>query len=101
MRKTLEALYYGNVNPTETPPEKNSRYWQLSKKADKAYDQVQQILTESQRLAFEEYVSLHLSAQAELEAESFIRGFRLSANIILEALIDDDFSSGVAMNTST
>lgn len=101
MRKTLEALYYGNINPTETPPQKNSRYWQLSKKADKAYDQVQQILTESQRLAFEEYVSLHLSAQAELEAEAFIRGFRLSTNIILEALIDDDFSSGVAMNTST
>ena len=101
MRKTLEALYYGNINPTETPPQKNSRYWQLSKKADKAYDQVQQILTESQRLAFEEYVSLHLSAQAELEAEAFICGFRLSANIIIESLIDDDFSSGVAMNTST
>lgn len=95
MRKTLEALYYGNVNPTETPPKKDSRYWQLSKKADKAYDQVQQILTESQRLAFEEYVSLHLSAQAELEAEAFIRGFRLSSHIILEALIDGDFNDAV------
>ena len=100
MRKTLEALYYGNINPTETPPKKNSRYWQLSKKADKAYDQVQQILTEGQRLAFEEYVSLHLSAQAELETEAFIRGFRLSTRLILEALIDGDFSSEVAINTS-
>lgn len=95
MRKTLEALYYGNVNPTETPPKKDSHYWQLSKKADKAYDQVQQILTESQQLAFEEYVSLHLSAQAELEKESFIRGFRLSARLILEALIDGDFNDAV------
>lgn len=95
MRKTLEALYYGNVNPTETPPKKDSRYWQLSKKADKAYDQVQQILTESQRLAFEEYVSLHLSAQAELETECFIRGFRLSTRLILEALVDGDFNDAV------
>ena len=101
MRKTLEALYYGNINPTETPPQKNSRYWQLSKKADKAYDQVQQILTESQRLAFEEYVSLHLSAQAELETECFIRGFRLSAHLILESIVDGDFSSDVTMNDST
>lgn len=96
MRKTLEALYYGNIHPTETPPDKSSSYWKVSKKANQAYDQVQEILTEGQRYAFDEFVSLQLSCQAEAEAESFIRGFRLGARLVTESLIDSDFVDAVS-----
>lgn len=101
MRKTLEALYYGNIHPTETSPDKHSSYWQVSKKANQAYDQVQEILTEGQRYAFDEFVSLQLSSQAEAELEAFILGYRLGTRLLLDSITDGDFSSAVAMSSST
>lgn len=75
MRDTLEAFYFGNLNPTEKSMHNNSRYRKLSKRASEAYDDVARILDDVQRAAFDNYVSLQLSVQAESELESFILGY--------------------------
>lgn len=36
MRDTLEAFYFGNLNPTEKSMHNNSRYRKLSKRASEA-----------------------------------------------------------------
>ena len=97
MRKTLEALYFGNVHPTESSAHKKSRYWQASKQANEAYDKVQAMLNDEQRNAFDNFVTLQLSTQSEAELENFILGYRIGTRLLLDSLSDSDFSSAVTI----
>lgn len=95
MRKTLENLYFGNIHPTEKSVNKNSRYWEVLMQTNEAYVQVSEMLSDEQVTAFDKYVSLQLSTQAEAELEAFILGFRLSTRLLLDSLVDSDFADAV------
>lgn len=96
MRKTLENLYFGNIHPTEKSVNKNSRYWKVLMQTNEAYVQVSEMLSDEQVTAFDKYVSLQLSTQAEAELEAFILGFRLSTRLLLDSLVDSDFADAVS-----
>ena len=97
MRKTLEALYFGNLHPTETSAHKKSRYWQVSKQSNVAYDKVQAMLSDEQRSAFNHFVTLQLSTQSEAELEAFILGYRIGTRLLIDSLSDSDFTSAVTI----
>ena len=97
MRKTLEALYFGNLHPTESSAHKKSRYWQVSKQANEAYDKVQALLNDEQRNAFDNFVALQLSTQSEAELESFILGYRIGTRLLIDSFSDSDFTSAVTI----
>lgn len=97
MRETLEALYFGNIHPTETTAHKNSRYWKVAKQTNEAYDNVTSVLSDAQRSAFDTFVSLQLSTQAEGELEAFILGYRTGTRLLLDAITDGDFSNHVTI----
>lgn len=97
MRKTLEALYFGNLHPTESSAHKKSRYWQVSKQANEAYDKVQALLNDEQRNAFDNFVALQLSTQSEAELENFILGYRIGTRLLIDSFSDSDFTSAVTI----
>lgn len=97
MRKTLEALYFGNLHPTETSAHKKSRYWQVSKQANEAYDRVRETLSIEQQSLFDNFVTLQLSTQSEAELEAFILGYRIGTRLIIDSLTDGDFANAVTI----
>jgi hypothetical protein len=97
MRKTLEALYFGNLHPTETSAHKKSRYWQVSKQANEAYDRVRETLSIEQQSLFDNFVTLQLSTQSEAELEAFILGYRIGTRLIIDSLTDGDFTNAVTI----
>ena len=96
MRKTLENLYFGNIHPAEKSANKNSRYWKVLMQTNEAYIQVSEMLSDEQVTAFDKYVSLQLSTQAEAELEGFIYGFRLGLSILAESLVANDFTDAIS-----
>jgi hypothetical protein len=97
MRETLEALYFGNLHPTETTSHKNSRYRKVAKQTHEAYDKVISVLSDAQRNVFDTFVSMQLSTQAEGELEAFILGYRTGTRLLLDAITDGDFSNHVTI----
>ena len=62
MRKTLEAFYFGNITPNERGVDKRSKYWQISKKAQKAHEEIREALNEKERELFDKFVALEISS---------------------------------------
>ena len=94
MRKTLEAFYFGNITPNERGVDKRSKYWQVSKKAQKAHEEIREVLNEKELELFDKFVALEISSYAELELDAYITGFRTGVRLLIDSLVDNDFAGG-------
>ena len=84
----LEALYLGDVHPSERSFKRNSQYAKALDDLVKAGDALTDTLTEKQKEMFEDYITAQREVNVLTDCETFIYAFRLSAKIIIDVLMD-------------
>lgn len=92
MRKTLENLYYGNINPTDKAIIRGSPYDKGLRELSKLENKINLLLTEPILDLYTEYIRISSDVTQITALECFIEGFRLGTNILLEALQVEDGS---------
>ena len=86
MKNILESLYFGNINPSEQCFSKGSEYEAFIQALCKAEEALLCDLTPDQRLVYDRYTLVQCELQTLSNQEAFIDGFKLGAQLLLEAL---------------
>ncbi len=83
---TLEDLYYGNIIPHEHSIKRGSAYSEVLGYVVRHEDDLKATLTEQQKEIFEKLKDCESELHGMNELESFVSGFKLGANIIIEVM---------------
>ena len=84
----LEALYLGDVHPSERSFKRNSQYAKALDDLVKAGDALTDTLTEKQKETFEDYMTAQREANVLTDCETFIYSFQLAAKIMIDVLTE-------------
>ena len=86
----LEELWRGEITPSERGYRKDSPYAELVKQANKTAYIFYQELSEVGKKAYDAHSTQESQLADISECDSFIRGFRLGARMILDVVGDYD-----------
>lgn len=90
MRKCLEDLYYGNINPNEKTFKPKSEFSLACERITDAENRLREQINKEEK----ELLSEVLDANAQMTGieltHMFIEGFRLGARLVIEVFCDDD-----------
>lgn len=90
MRRMLEELYFGNINPNERQFLRGTDYDKALNTFSSSENKLTELLTGKEKSLLLDLVN----AQSELDGittvEHFIQGFRLGARIAIEIMYDND-----------
>lgn len=84
MRRMLEELYFGNINPNERQFDRNSEYAENMQIISDNEEKLTLLLTGKEKGLFLEFVNAQSSVDAITAIENFIIGFRLGVRIALK-----------------
>ena len=90
MRKVLEELYYGNIEPCDRQIASNSKLRQLIKRAAECEDQLINRLHEEEQGTLDRLVTAHHEIDSIMAMENFILGFRLGIRLMAECMDEND-----------
>lgn len=90
MRKMLEELYYGNINPNERQFIRNTDFERAMRILSENEDKLTEMLDGKEKKLFLDLVNAQSSVNGITAVEGFINGFRLGARIALEIMSDED-----------
>ena len=90
MRKTIEDLWNGEINPVERGFRKGSEFHNLLKLSIRNQEQLLELLNDGEKELFEKYKDCQEEMSWIEHKEIFVSGFRLGARLMLESLTDDD-----------
>ena len=82
----LENLYNGNINIVEKSIKKGSEYDRLTKIASELEDKLMESISGQEKELFESIFITRFQQEDIMLTETFIEGFRLGAQIMLEVL---------------
>ncbi len=80
----LENLYNGNINIVEKSIKKGSEYDRLTKVASELEDKLMESISGQEKELFESIFITRFQQEDIMLTETFIEGFRLGAQIMLE-----------------
>ncbi len=83
----LENLYNGNINIVEKSIKKGSEYDRLTKLASELEDKLMESINGQEKELFESIFVTRFQQEDIMLTETFIEGFRLGAQIMLEVFI--------------
>ena len=86
----LEDLWRGNITPSERGYRKDSPFAEMVRQANETADIFYQELSEVGKKAYDAHSTQESKLADISECDSFIRGFRLGARIILDVVGDYD-----------
>lgn len=84
----LEKLWYGNVAPSERTIRTGSRYAKLQKQLVAAEDALREELSPDGKNNYEEVCRKQTEMAQIAECDSFIRGVRIGARLVLDIMED-------------
>lgn len=90
MRKMLEELYYGNINPNERQFIRNTDFDRAMRTLSENEDKLTELLDGKEKTLFLDLVNAQSSVNGITAVEGFINGFRLGARMALEIMSDED-----------
>lgn len=90
MRKMLEELFYGNINPNEKQFIRGTDFDRAMRTLSENEDKLTELLDGKEKKLFLDLVNAQSSVNGITAVEGFINGFRLGARIALEMLSDED-----------
>ncbi len=90
MRKTLEDLYYGNINPGEQQMAPDSELKRAAERVARYESQLTEQLDETERMILTKLVRSQHEIDSITACENFILGFRLGVRIMAECLDGND-----------
>ena len=82
----LNELWSGSITPSERGYHKGSEYAQLTQQAAENEELFYRELSPSGKKAFDQYYNLRLQLSNISERDSFIRGYRLGARMLLDVI---------------
>ena len=82
----LEDFWYGNLSPSEQPPDKNSPSHLLQHQALDAEKRLMNTFSPEQKALFLRYEAAESAKASALEAEAFSTGFRLAVQLLLAGM---------------
>lgn len=86
MTSILEELYYGNVNPSDTPAVHNVKLDEAYLRIEKEYQYFSSRLSEEDNARFRELESLYAEVFSYSEVDAFCCGLRLGVSLLWEIL---------------
>ncbi len=90
MRRMLEELYFGNINPNEKHFIRNSEYAENMQIIADNEEKLTLLLTGKEKDLFLDFVNAQGSVDAITAIENFIIGFRLGIRIGIEVMDGED-----------
>ena len=84
----LEDLWYGNAAPSERTIRTGSRYEKLQKQLVAAEDALREELSPDGKNAYEKICRKQTEMAQIAECDSFIRGVRIGARLVLDIMED-------------
>lgn len=90
MRRMLEELYFGNINPNVKRVIRDSRYDQAMRVVSENEEKLPLLLEGKEKSLFLDFVNAHSEVNGITGVESFIGGFRLGARIAIEIMNEED-----------
>ena len=86
----LEALWGGDIRPSERTVRRGTEYARLQDAALRAYDRFWAMLSEDQKEAYKTLADLDMERTAISDADIFAKGFRLGVRLLLAVICEDD-----------
>lgn len=80
----ISKLYNGELNPVENLAKQNGRYHAFLEKQSRSLDKFLCTLNSEQKALFEQYHENQTISNAHLLEQSFVKGFSIGAELILE-----------------
>lgn len=90
MRKILEELYFGNINPNEQQFIRGTEFEKAMRSLSDSENKLTDLLDGKEKKLFLDLVNAQGIINGTTSVESFINGFRLGARITLEIMSDED-----------
>lgn len=90
MRKILEELFFGNINPNEKQFKRNSEYADYMNTISTNEEKITVLLSEKEKPLFIDFVNAQSSVNGITAVENFIIGFRLGIRIGIEIMDDEN-----------
>lgn len=92
MMNILEELYYGNVNPDTEYFDKQSQLGHAMKVLTSKEEELLSMLNNSEKEVFKKFQNAQATVTTLTEIRKFMSGFKLGAQIMLEAMkpFDED-----------
>ena len=90
MRKVLEELYHGNINPNERILIRNTQYDTALKVLSENEDVLSKLLEGKERSLFLDLMNAQSEISGITSVEYFIEGFRLGARMGIEVMDNGD-----------
>jgi len=90
MRRILEELYHGNINPMDKQYHRGTQYDEALQCMCKNEDKLESMLEGKELETFEKYKDCKEEVEQFNEEDAFVNGFRLGARIVIESLCEDD-----------
>ena len=86
----LEALWGGDIRPSERTVRRGTEYARLQDAALRAYDRFWAMLSEDQKEAYKTLADLDMERTAISDADIFAKGFRLGVRLLLAVICEED-----------
>ena len=84
---TLENLYNGNIEPTDSESLKNNvRYKEVLRLVGRLQEELSATLNEEQKELFEKYLTAENELSIVINEETFKTGYRLATQIMIECM---------------
>ena len=90
MRRILEELYFGNINPNERHFLRGTDYDKALSTFSRSEDKLTELLDGKEKSLFLDLVNAQSVLDGTAALEHFIQGFRLGARIAIEVMYDND-----------
>lgn len=90
MRRMLEELYFGNINPNEKQFIRNSDFDRAMQTISVNEEKLTELLDGKEKKLFLQMANAQSEINGITGVESFISGFRLGARIAIEIMSEDD-----------
>lgn len=88
MKKVLEDLYFGEIQPNISNYDENPQLKRCSRVVDENEEILLKILDEKERKLFLDLVNAQGEVDGGSAIDNFINGFKLGARIIAESLVE-------------
>ena len=86
----LEELYVGSIRPGERTFKQNSQYGRAIKELTECEEKLDATLSKEQKSLLDEYRNAQQDLMVITDCETFIRGFRIGAKIMLAVLTEGE-----------
>ncbi len=85
----VEEFWYGNINPSERPFQRQRRFDKAFRLLTKNEEKLQESLNEEEKELLEKYKACYDEMLQTTECQTFIKGFKLGARFVIACFEND------------